>query len=144
EWLVAADPRRGSGSGADRLRLVAPSGNRFEVEEMECQQPSMPGVPTSVAAMPVGDVKRSHQWGALQFKVPPSERSISHYDVRYSSKEITTGDPTTFERALQATQATIAGEALMVPTTGAAGTPVEVEFGGMDPEKRYWIAIRAV
>jgi hypothetical protein len=144
---ITDDPVAAPGSGADRLRLVSPRAHRFEVEVLDvalCRNGSAPAVPTSVTTAPFPDDKFTHQWGRLSFVVPPSERRVAKYEVKFSNKPIVEGDPQTFERALPAVAADIDTIALVVPTGGLPGDRVEVSFGGMDPLTHYWVAIRAV
>jgi hypothetical protein len=144
---ITDDPATMPGSGADRLRLIAPNDYRFQVNVRNldvCQTAATPAVPTMVSATVTGDKKHSHQWGRLRFQVPTSTHPIDHYEVRYSKTAIVPTDATTFDRALPAMAAETDTVALMVPVTGAAGTAVSVDFGGMEPLTHYWIAIRAV
>jgi hypothetical protein len=135
------------GSGADRLRLVAGKGYRFQVvvrSREQCLLDIVPKMPVNVSAAPVDDKKNSHHWGKLRFQVPATEGAIAHYEVRYAATEIRPDDPGSFERALPAVAAMIETQALTVPTNFGPGVEVEVDFGGMDPLTHYWVAIRAV
>ena len=143
------------GSGADRLRLIAPADYRFQVTARGtelCQIHSQPGAPAMVRATPVANTKHSHQWGTVQFVVPSSETPIVQYEVKVNPmvKPITASDPLTeadiksFEQALPAYAAKIDSEMLMVPVGQSAGTTVAVDFGGLYPETSYTVAIRAV
>ncbi|MES1207539.1 MAG: CFI-box-CTERM domain-containing protein [Pseudomonadota bacterium] len=134
------------GSGADRLQL-GENDYRFRVTVRGtelCEARGAPAVPAVVRAAPVGNPKHSHEWGQLHFVVPASDNPIVHYEVRYSTLPITTADPATFDQALPALAAKIDTEALMVPTGGAAGAGVDVDFGGLAPQVTYYVAIRAV
>ncbi len=144
---ISDDPIGGPGSGADRLRLVAPLDYRAQVTVRGtelCQVHEPPSVPADVRAEPNANDKHSHQWGTLHFVAPPSDIPIVQYEVRYSRDPITVADPETFDRSLPAVAAKIETEQLMVPIGGSAGTGVDVDFGGMEPLTRYFIAIRAV
>lgn len=135
------------GSGADRLTVSPTSDYRFKVTVVgteNCQELPPPQAPAAMDANPTDNPKHSHEWGRLHFVVPQSSRPIDHYDVRYSTTEITSADPTTFTKALPAMAAETDSVGLMVPTAGAPGSAVEVAFGGMQPRTRYWIAVRAV
>ena len=71
------------GSGADRLRLIAPNNYRLQVTvrgKEVCAADVPPEVPTEVRASPDPDPKQSHQWGRLHFVVPSS--NTSHRRVR--------------------------------------------------------------
>jgi hypothetical protein len=135
------------GSGADRLRLTSASPDRLQVvvrDPKECETDVAPGVPAGVTAGPVPDSKHAHEWGHLRFLVPQSNEPVAHYEVRYDKNEITADDPSTFDQAMPALAAMIDTQALMVPTSSGPGSEVEVDFGGMEPLTRYWVAIRAV
>jgi hypothetical protein len=135
------------GSGADRLRLTASGDARFQVTVRGaevCKTHAPPGPPTGVTARPVDDAKHSHQWGRLHFVVPPSEEPIAHYEVRTSQSAITSMSPSSFARALPGVAANAEADALMIPTDAAAGTGIDVDFGGMGPLTHYFVAIRAV
>jgi hypothetical protein len=147
--MITDDPNTvdTQGSGADRLRLTAPGAYRFSVtvqDGKQCQTDTAPSVPQSFQAAPVADVKHSHEWGHMSFVAPASDRPIAQYEVRFSKTPITTDDPTSFSQALPAVAAMIDTEQLMVPTTGAPGSEVAVDFGGMVPRTQYWVAVRAV
>lgn len=141
---ITDDPVSSPGSGADRLRLPPGDTTRVHVAVAECRAHAAPEAPASFSARPVDDPKHSHQWGHIEFQVPPSEMKISRYDVRYSKTPVDPGDPVAFIQALPALAANTSGEALMVPTDGAAGAPVALDFGGLAPSTTYWIAVRAV
>ncbi len=147
DGMITDDPINASGSGADRLRVHASGDYRFQatVRGPEiCMPHAPPGIPTGFTARPVENEKHSHQWGRLHFVVPPSEQPIAHYEVRYSRSPITALSPLSFRQALPAVAASLEADALMVPTDPAAGTGVDVDFGGLDPSTHYYIAIRAV
>jgi len=169
---ITDDPSKTPGSGVDRFRLVAGRDYRFKVEVRggaqpegggtggqsgssgggtggtgmidTCQMVTTPGVPGNVMADHVADPKNSHQWGTLHFVVPDSAQAIHNYEVRYSTSAITTADPTTFAQALPALSDSLDTQALVVPTTGAPGSSVDVQFGGLYPTTTFWIAVRAV
>ena len=140
----------GSGSGVDRLRLLAPRDYRVQVNVRDrefCKDDVRPQTPTAVSVMPHDDSKHTHEWGRLQFRAPLSDRPIDHYEVRFSKSTrnpITSDDPSSFARALPAVQAETDSKALVVPTTARAGEMIEVPFGGMEPLTEYTIGVRAV
>lgn len=167
--MITDDPGGTQGSGADRFRLVAPNDYRMKLGVRgvrvgtggdggaggmggaagnpgtdPCLTVSSPGVPGGVTAMPVADPKHSQEWGQLHFTVPASAQAINSYEVRFSTTEITVADPQTFTMALPAMAADLNTQKLSIPTNGAAGTSVDVEFGGLLPLTQYWVAIRAV
>jgi hypothetical protein len=141
-----------AGSGADRLRFIAPADYRIKVGVRDLSAcaahtgPAMPGDFT-VTNDTAHSMRHAHEWGYLRFKVPASDRPIDRYEVRYSAADkapIIAGQQQTFDRALPALAAKMDSEALMIRTSDAAGTMVEVPFGGMVPLTRYSVAIRAV
>jgi len=110
----------------------------------DCSASTGPAAPGDLQAGPVDDPKNSYQWGSLHFLVPASSHPIHNYEVRVGTSEITTADPSTFSNAVLATSASLEGDALVVPTTGAAGSPVDVNFGGLSPVTAYYVAVRAI
>jgi hypothetical protein len=144
---ITDDPQLHPGSGADRLRLSSTQTSRLEVEVRPCLQQAPPDAPTEFTVEPVVDPKRSHQWGHLRFVVPPSASRfpIERYEVRTSSDgPIVPGDAESFIRGIPGQAATDHGQGLLIPAGGAAGTTVEVDFGGLVPSTHYWVGIRAV
>jgi hypothetical protein len=144
---IVDDPVMATGHGADRLMLVSPSDYRVSVGVRDsdiCQTADVPGVPTGVVAEHSTDEKHSHQWGDLRFVVPSAPRGIDKYEVRFSDSPITEGDMTSFTRAQPAKAANTEESMLVVPATVTSGSVVDVNFGGMQPSKEYWVAVRAV
>ena len=86
--------------------------------------------------------------GAPAVRRPEERDEISRYDVRYSPIPITEGDDSnatsSFIQALPALAATDASVALSVPTDGAPGSQVAVDFGGLSAATEYWVAVRAI
>lgn len=107
-----------------------------------CDVPMAPGAIESFDARPHADEKHSHQWASLSFRVPASPRRIARYELRVGTEPIL--DVESFERALPAVEPSIERVELRVPTTGAAGDVVEIDFGGLTPETTYWVAMRAI
>jgi hypothetical protein len=144
---ITDDPAAVPGSGADRLRHLPGTGYRLKVEVRDgafCRDPSLPAAPAELTAEPVSDPKNAHHWGRLRYMTPPSGLAIAKYDVRYSKQPINEGDSVSFIQGLPALAATNKMEALMVPVAGPSGSVIDVEFGGLDPSTKYWIAVRAV
>lgn len=134
------------GSGAERLRTNQTFTSRLDVEVRACFSQAPPDAPADVTVQPAADPKHSHEWAHLHFLVPASAPAgIARYEVRVSSDQaIVAGDATSFIRGLPAQAASIKTEALMVPVGGAPGSPVDVDFGGLNPTTHYWVGIRAV
>lgn len=131
----AAGAAGGSGSGGA-------GGSTGEVDP--CLAASMaPQAPSDVQVTPVTDVKHSHEWGHLHFVVAPSAIAIHDYDVRVSTTAITSDNPESFDHARGANVASLEDGMLVVPTTGAPGTAVDVDFGQLQPSTSYFVAIRA-
>lgn len=146
DGTITNDPAGTPGSGADRLR-ISPLGYRLQVEvrgQDFCLNHNPPEAPTAVAAEPSTDPKHSHQWGRLSFVIPASELAIAKYEVRVSTSPIIPGDTTSFIQGLPGEAASTRSEGLMIPVGGAAGTGVQVDFGGMTPSKQFWVGLRAV
>jgi hypothetical protein len=144
---ITDDPVNSAGSGADRLRMPPGASTRLTVEVRDqdfCGRHNPPGIPTEITAAPVADVKHSQQWAHLHFVTPATELPIASYEVRISTNQILEGDAKSFIMGLPAAAATIEAQALMVPTGGAPGSPVDVDFGGLSPSTHYWVGVRAV
>ncbi|MES1206622.1 MAG: CFI-box-CTERM domain-containing protein [Pseudomonadota bacterium] len=147
DGLVADDPVAAAGSGADRLRMGAGRDYRFQATVRgpeQCGTHAPPDVPTMVTVRPVDDQRHSHQWGRLHFVAPASERPIAHYELRYSPAPISPQLPSSFAQALPGVAANADTDALMIPTDSPAGTAVEIDFGGLNAETQYHVALRAV
>jgi len=147
DGTITDDPIGAPGSGADRLRLGATETSRLDVEVRPCPDNPPPGAPTDVTVETVGDPKHSHQWARLRFSVPANvgDFGIARYEVRTSkTNPIVPGDATSFVQGVPGQAASIAAEALMIPVSGAPGTPVDVDLGGLDAMTHYWVGIRAI
>ena len=142
--VITNDPVAAPGSGADRVSLAG-DGWRFRVEVTSpafCLGNLPPGQPGTFTVAPVSDEKHSHEWASLRFAVPVEDKSIDRYEVRLSTSPIT--DEASFLASQPANAATLEDVALEVPTTGAAGDIVEVQLGGLTPQARFYVGIRAV
>ena len=146
DTTISDDPQDAPGSGADRLQVDATQTARLEVEVRPCLDGALSGAPTDVAAAPVTDPAHSHQWAHLHFVVPDNQAGIARYEVRVSAdpNPIVAGDATSFIRGIPAQAASTKTEALVIPTDGAPGTPVDVDFGGLSPLTHYYVGVRAV
>ncbi len=88
------------------------------------------------------DEKQSHHYARLRFVVPSFPRPVQSYEVRVSTAPIT--DEVSFLRAQPANAASLDSVALTVPTDGAPGDTVQVDFGGLVPTTHYWVGVRAI
>lgn len=141
---ITQSPLDAPGSGADRL-MLGTSDHRVRVRVIgpEVCQENLP--PASIEGLVVeeySDRKQAHRFAHLRFVAPAEDFGIARYDVRVSSEPIV--DDESFMRALQAQAATLENEALVVPITPRPGEPIEVDFGGLSPEQRYYVAARAI
>ena len=143
---ITDDYQNASGSGADRLLMNTTLTSRLELEVRPCLSHDPPDIPMALTAEPVTDPKHSQEWGHLRFGVPGnSAGGISKYEVRVSNKDpIVEGDVTSFIRGLPAQAASSKTEGLMIPVTGAPGTIVDQDFGGLSPMTHYWVGVRAI
>jgi hypothetical protein len=107
-----------------------------------CDLEMPPGAISDLRVETHEDIKHSHEWVTLSFAAPETTRDIARYEVRVSSSPII--DERTFMEALQANAPTIDTIGLVVPTAAAPGETVEVDVGGLSPELRYWVGVRAV
>jgi len=146
DGTISDDPQGAPGSGADRLRMGATQTSRLELEVRPCLTDAAPGTPTDVTVAPVMDTAHSHQWAHLHFVVPDNQAGIARYEVRTSTdpNPIVAGDETSFIRGLPAQAASTKTEALVIPTDGAPGSSVDVDFGGLSPLTHYYVGVRAV
>jgi hypothetical protein len=144
DGVVTDDPVNARGSGADRL-IRQPEGWRFAVEVQgasACADARAPGPLTDFFVGPSSDDKHSHEHGVLRFRVPTQDRAIARYEVRVSREPIT--DLATFLAGQPANEASLEDRALVIPTGGAPGTLVEVTFGGLVPQSRFYVGVRAI
>jgi hypothetical protein len=143
---ISDDPQGAPGSGADRLHMNTTMTSRLELEVRPCLSHDPPEIPTEFTVAPVEDPKHSHEWGHLHFIVPAnSAGGIARYEVRVSSTDpILENDAGSFIRGLPGQAASSKTEGLMIPVSGAPGTAVEKDFGGLTPLTHYWVGVRAV
>ena len=107
-----------------------------------CDLPMPPDGVGAIEAVVHEDVKMAHRVARLRFEVPASERELASYEVRFGKDPIV--DEESFMAALPAMSSSIDTIGLMVPVDGAPGDLIDVEVGGLEPETRYYIAVRAV
>ncbi len=107
----------------------------------ECEIPMQPSAVADLTLRRHDNRRFSHQYAHVRFSVPESARGIARYEMRVGTEPIV--DVASFERALPAVQATPEGAELMLPITGSPGDVIEADFGGMLPELRYYVGIRA-
>jgi hypothetical protein len=171
---ITVDPVNAPGSGGDRFRLTEGNDYRMMVVVRggasagsgggdagngmtgngadggagagadDCSVAPPPAVPSDVQLSQVADYHNSDKFGHLRFVVPTSPLPIHHYEVRVSMREIRSDQPTTFAQAVIANAATLADEMLAIPTDGAPGSVVQVDFGHLTPSTQYFLGIRAV
>jgi hypothetical protein len=144
DGAITDDPVRARGSGADRLIRQA-EGWRFAVDVQgasACEDATAPGALTDFSVAASSDDKHSHEHGVLRFRVPTQDRAIVRYEVRVSRAPIT--DLASFLAGQPANEASLEDRALVIPTGGAPGTLIEVPFGGLVPQSRFYVGVRAV
>jgi hypothetical protein len=88
------------------------------------------------------DSRESHRFALAHFVAPADDVGVTQYEVRVGTQPIT--DLGSFLRALPAKAPEIDSVALRVPTTAAPGEVVEFELGGLDPQTRYYVGVRAL
>jgi hypothetical protein len=107
-----------------------------------CDVVLSPGRITGLEVETHPDERNSHRYARLRFRVPPSRRRIARYEMRVGTLPIV--DVESFGRALPAVEPSIERVELVVPVDRAPGELVELDFGGLDPQTTYWVALRAV
>jgi hypothetical protein len=144
DGTITDDPDAAPGSGADRLRLDDRDFRvRVRVIGPEvCRDNAPPGPIEGIAVTEYHERRDAHRYAHLSFVAPQEDLAIARYDVRVSGDPII--DDESFERAQPAQAATLENEALYVPTNARPGDEVAVDFGGLGPERRYYVAVRAV
>lgn len=141
---ITNDPLTAPGSGADRV-FRAGDGWRFRVDVTSpafCVGNLPPDAAGDFAVTAVTDEKHSHEWADLSFTVPFEDKSIDRYEVRVSASPIT--DEASFLSGQPANAATLEDVALELPTTGEVGDVVSVRLGGLTPQARFYVGLRAV
>lgn len=141
---ITDDPAGAPGSGADRLMLGS-GPHRVQVRVVGpevCTDNTAPGAVEQLAVDEYRERHWAHRWATLRFVAPADDSGIARYDVRVSTEPIV--DEESFQRALQVQAASLESEALVIPTRAAAGEVIELDFGGLSPERRYYLAVRAV
>ncbi len=142
---ITNDPAGSPGSGVDRLMRGTAGGDRVAVRVIGpevCNDNAAPGAIEGLAITQYAERRSAHRFAHLSFVAPADDFGVARYEVRVSSEPIV--DEESFMRALQAQAATLENEALVVPTNARAGQTVEIDFGGLSPERRYYVAVRAV
>jgi len=142
DGTISNDPTGAPGSGADRLFLDEDNRVRVIVIGPEvCEENTPPGAIEELTVTEYPERRNAHRFADLRFLAASDDIGITRYDVRISNTPIT--DAESFMRAVPAEADTLEHEALVVPRNAAAGEPVEVSFGGLSPESRFYIAVRA-
>ncbi|MCG8555162.1 MAG: hypothetical protein MJD61_07720 [Proteobacteria bacterium] len=138
---IRDNPALAPGSGADRLRAMS-DGSRFKIGVSGgCKSDRAPGAIQDLSVLRHGNEKHSHQWAHLSFTAPEDDVQIARYEVRVGTEPIS--DETSFLRALPAKSASSEMDALKIPVAGEEPT-ISIDFGGLAPETRYYVGIRAV
>lgn len=141
---ITDDPSGSPGSGADRLMRTG-AGDRVAIRVIGpevCNDNEAPGAIEGLEVTEYAERRSAHRYAHLSFVAPSDDFGVARYEVRVSGEPIV--DEESFMRALQAQAATLENEALVVPTAAPAGTRIDVDFGGLAPERRYYVAVRAV
>ena len=107
-----------------------------------CDVLMQPAAIESIEVVPHREPRHSHRWGHLAFRAPSSQRRVTRYEVRVGTRPIV--DTASFLRALPANEASLEPVGLRVPADAAPGERIEVDFGGLSPETRYYVGVRAV
>jgi hypothetical protein len=121
------------------------SGDRVSVRVIGpevCNDNTPPSGIEGLSVTEYSDRHAAHRFAHLRFVAPEDDFGIARYEVRVGSEPIL--DEESFMRALQAQAATLENEALRVPTTARQGEPIEIDFGGLAPERHYYVGVRAV
>lgn len=144
DGTITDDPSGSPGSGADRL-MQRGEGDRIAVRVIGpevCSDNEAPGAIEGLAVTEYSERRSAHRYAHLSFVAPDDDFGVARYEVRVSADPIV--DEESFMRALQAQAATLENEALVVPTIARAGDTIDVDFGGLAPERRYYVAVRAI
>ncbi|MCC7536089.1 MAG: hypothetical protein IT379_07745 [Deltaproteobacteria bacterium] len=146
DGTMTDDPVVAPGSGADRLRLVTDDGEPYRVRVFTtgraCTDTTRPPVVPDFEVVRHGDPKHQHEWGIVRFRGVDDPEGISRYEIK-----VLAGEPITDETFMRAADmlATDGGRAgLRVPVPRAGQMTDDVEFGGLNPQTHYHVAIRAV
>jgi hypothetical protein len=101
-----------------------------------------PGPITGLEVLTHPDGRESHHHARLRFVAPTDDDGVAQYEVRVSREPIDGAEG--FARALPAKAPTLDSMALVVPTSSPPGALVEVDFGGLEPQTRYHVGVRAL
>ena len=132
------------GSGADRLQLME-GGDRLIVSvtpPAACATNSAPGPVQELALRPYSDPLHAHEYATLSFRAASDDLAVRRYEVRVSFDPII--DLRSFMAGAPAKQASSDAAELLVPTTAAPGERIEVALGGLLPQTRQYVAVRAL
>ncbi len=144
DGTITNDPVAQPGSGADRL-MQGVASDRVTVRVIGpevCNDNTAPEAVEGLSVTEYGDRKEAHRFAHMSFVAPADDFGIARYEVRVGTEPII--DEASFMRALQAQAATLENEALRVPTTARQGQTIEIDFGGLSPERHYYVAVRAI
>lgn len=143
DGAITMDPEVHPGSGGDRLQVV--DGARVTtvvIPPVMCEMNTPPGAVGDLVLSQYHDRRDAHHWVHMAFLAARDDQRVTRYEVRYAETAIT--DEASFLRAQPALAASVESLALEVPTTAAAGQPIEVDVGGLTFLTHYWIAVRAI
>jgi len=107
-----------------------------------CEVAQAPEAPSRIVVSEHPEMRHAHAWAQLEFEAPGSPRGVTRYEVRVGTAPIV--DEASFLAARPAKAATLEDEALVVPVEAAAGDVVQLELGGLSPQTRFWVGVRAI
>ncbi len=140
---IANDPSAAPGSGADRLFVRDGARVRVNVIGPElCEDNQPPAAIEGLELTEYEERRDAHRYAHLSFLAPRDDVGVTRYEVRVGREPIV--DLESFMRAVPARAATLEIEQLEVPTEGTPGELVEVDLGGLTPEARYYVGVRAI
>lgn len=138
------DALNAPGIGVDRLRVIE-DGYRLAATvrpAAACEANQPPGAVGVVQATKHEDPSHAHEWVDMEFAAAHDDEGVYRYDVRISDAPIQ--DDQAFTRATPAKAATARAEALSIPTVPPPSGLIHVQVGGLNANKTYYVAVRAV
>ncbi len=101
-----------------------------------------PGALTGLVVETHPDDRDSHRFARAWFVAPADDVGVTAYEVRVGTAPIT--DLASFLRALPAKAPVTDSVALRVPITAAPGEAITFDLGGLEPQTRYVVGVRAL